>query len=272
MTARAPRSIGFLALALLLGGCARAPRAPASLPPPLPLETAEVSSLLETLQRQADSVRRYQGLARVRGRGPEGAFDVRLAVFFERPDRLRVELLSALGGTHWSAVASREEITAYFPSRRHYLRETDVSDVVFRLLGVPLRAEDMMAVLSGVGVPLDVSSSVKGYRRGALRFLEIDGSPGRLLEVNGDDQVVAARCEGYRVSYSSSWKARGRSFPDEVTIENGSLRARLETKDVDVNVALDPETFLLEIPADAVRLRPAEVGSESVFVVGREPS
>ena len=61
-------------------------------------------------------------------------------------------------------------------------------------------------------------------------------------------------------------------FPDELTIENERVRARLETKEVDVNVELDPETFLLEIPADAVRLRPAEIDSESVFVVGREPS
>jgi hypothetical protein len=38
-----------------------------------------------------------------------------------------------------------------------------------------------------------------------------------------------------------------------------------------VNVQLDPETFLLEIPADAERLRPAEIDGESVFVVGREP-
>ena len=54
-------------------------------------------------------------------------------------------------------------------------------------------------------------------------------------------------------------------------IENESLRARLETKEVDVNVPLDPETFLLEIPADAARLRPADIDGESVFVVGREP-
>jgi len=73
------------------------------------MEAAEVSSLLDELGRQAESVRRYQGLVGVRGRGPDGGFDARLAVFFERPDRLRVELLGAFGGTRWSAVASREE-------------------------------------------------------------------------------------------------------------------------------------------------------------------
>jgi hypothetical protein len=94
----------------------------------------------------------------------------------------------------------------------------------------------------------------------------------RTLELNGDGQVVSAQSESYRVSYPVAWKSRGRPFPDELTIENESVRARLETKEVDVNVDLDPETFLLEIPPDAERLRPAEIDSESVFVIGREPS
>ncbi len=272
MNPRAARSKGFLVLALFLSGCARAPRAPEALPPPVPMEAAEVSSLLDELKRQAESVRRYQGLVRVRGRGPDGGFDARLAVFFERPDRLRVELLGAFGGTRWSAVASREEITAYFPGRRHYLRESDVADVVARLLGLRLRSEDMMAALSGAGAPLHSSSPVLGYRRGQVRFLELEAPSKRILQLDDDGQVVSAQSERYRVSYPSSWKSRGRPFPDELAIENESVRARLETEEVDVNVELDPETFVLDIPADAVRLRPAEVEGEAVFVIGREPS
>jgi hypothetical protein len=239
------------------------------------MDQAEVSSLVADLARQAESIRRYQGLLRVRGRGPDGGFEARLAVFFERPDRLRVELLSAFGGTRWSAVASREEITAYFPGktgRRHYLREPDVADVVGRLLGLRLRTEDMMAALSGSGVALEAASPASGYRRRSRRYLELADSPGRTLELDDEGQVLSAQGEGYRVSYPSSWKSRGRSFPDQLVIENETVRARLETEDVDVGVPLDPETFVLEIPPDAQRLRPAEVGSESVFVIGREPS
>jgi hypothetical protein len=236
------------------------------------MSEAEVSSLVAELTRQAETIRRYQGLLRVRGRGPDGGFDARLAVFFERPDRLRVELLSAFGGTRWSAVATRDEITAYFPGQKHYLREPDVADVVGRLLGLRLRAGDMMAALSGTGVSLESSSPPSGYQRGERRFLELAAPSKRTLELLGDGQVASAQGEGYRVSYPSSWKSRGRSFPDALVIENETVRARLETEDVDVGVPLDPETFVLEIPADALRLRPAEVGSESVFVVGREPS
>ena len=240
MSARATRSELVFLVAVLLAGCARTPRAPEPLPPPSPMDEAEVSSLLAELRRQAESIRRYQGLLRVRGRGPDGGFDARLAVFFERPERLRVELLSAFGGTRWSAIASREEITAYFPGRRQYLREPDVADVVGRLLGLRLRSIDMMSALSGTGVSLESSSKPVGYRRGARRFLELSAPNPRTLELADDGQVVTAQGEGYRVSYPSSWMSRGRTFPDEVVIENDAVRARLETEDVDVRSRARP--------------------------------
>jgi hypothetical protein len=130
----------------------------------------------------------------------------------------------------------------------------------------------MMAALSGAGLPLDSSLEARGQRRGALRVLEFAAPSKSTVDLDEGSQVVSAGCETYRVSYPSSWKSQGRLFPDELQLENESVRARLETEEVDVNVALDPETFLLPIPTDAVRLRPAEVGSESVFVVAREPS
>ncbi len=266
MSPRAPRFIVPLVPFIAWAACARSPRAPE---PATPIEAREVSSLLDDLRRQYESVQRYQGLVRVRGRGPEGAFEARLGVWFERPDRLRVELLGAFGGTRWSAVASGEEITAYFPGKRHYLREPDVADVVGRLLGIRLRAEEMMAALSGTGLPFESSAEVQGHRQGALRVLTAPSKA--TIHFDDGSQVTSARCDSYRVSYPS-WKSRGRLFPDELQLENESVRVRLEAEEVDVNVALDPDTFLLPIPPDAVRLRPAEVGSESLFVVAKEPS
>jgi hypothetical protein len=295
MTFRASRRgtlLYLLCLVVLSSGCARRPSTPAN--SAAPLDEAEIRALLEDLERQEASVQRYRGLVRVRGRGPEGSFDVRLAVFFQRPGalspsgglvpqrealgvgpqrtegRLRVELLGAFGGTHWSAVANEDEITAYFPSKKHYLREPAVEEVVERLLGIRLGTRQMMAALSGSGFPAGTHETVRGYRRGSIRVLEL-GGPERTLEIGEDGQVLSARAEIYRISYPTSWKSRGRLFPDELRIESQSVRARLETSDVDVNVALEPDTFVLDVPADARRLRLAEIDGQSVFVLGREP-
>ncbi len=175
--------------------------------------------------------------------------------------------MGAFSGTRWSAVATDDEITVYFPGAKQYLRETNVSDVVVRLLGLRLEPSEVMAILAGVGVPLEGVAIPHGERRGASSFLELGNDPRDTLEVTAEGQVARADTPSYRVSYPTSWKAGGRQVPDQVVIENDDIRTTLTTRELDVNVALDPEAFALEIPADAVRVRLAEVQGEAVFVV-----
>jgi hypothetical protein len=232
------------------------------------LTASEVEAILDGLGEVERSVSRYQGLVRVRGRGPDGGFDAKLVVIFRRPSELRVELVGAFGSTRWVAVAGASGITAYFPGRREYLKEEDTPEVVGRLLGLRLAPEEVMAVLSGVGLPLASLPGAVGERRGAGSFLDLAGNH---LEVAGDGQVDRARRSGYRVSYPTRWKSRGRQVPDQIELSNDTIRATLTAEDVDVNAPLDPEAFLLEVPTGAVRLRPAEIEGEAVFVVEKKP-
>jgi hypothetical protein len=263
-----PFALSGLLASLSLTGCAhRRASPPLSGPPPVPLTSTDVDGILSALRSQENGTRRAQGIVGARGRGPEGGFDARLVLIFERPSRLRVELLGVLGGARWSAVASDGRIEVYFPGGKRYLDEPNVSDVVERLLGLRLEPREVMAILAGVGLPLEEVTVVRGGRRGASSFLSIGEDPAETLEVSSDGQVVRAATSRYRVSYPTPWKRRGRQTPDEVVIENDEIRTTLTTDDLDVNVPLDPEAFELEIPADAVRLRPAEVNGEAVFVI-----
>jgi hypothetical protein len=234
------------------------------------MEAPEVSDRLEALKRQERSVQRYEGIVRVRGRDPEGSFDARLVVIFARPEDLRVELLGAFGATRWSAVAGREGIRVYFPGRREYVEEDDVTAVVGALLGLRMTASEVMAALAGVGVPLGEDVRATGYHRGDFPFLDLAGDVLTRLELDGSGQVVRAEGRGYRVSYPTDWKARGRTLPDALLLENDEIRVTLRAEEVDVNVRLDPEAFRLDVPADASRLRPAEIDGEAVFVVERK--
>ena len=47
--------------------------------------------------------------------------------------------------------------------------------------------------------------------------------------------------------------------------------ATLTPEDVDINIQLDPEAFVVEIPDGAERLRPSDVAGEAVFVVTPKP-
>lgn len=258
---RLPLAVSIL---LALTACARRP---ASLPPPIPLASSDVDALLSELRSGADGIRRVQGVVGARGKGPEGSFDARLVLIFERPNRLRVELMGAFGGTRWSAVATGDGIEVYFPGGREYLEESNVSDVVARLLGLRLEPAEVIAILAGVGIPLERVATARGERRGASSILAIGVDSREMLEISAEGQVVRAVTASYRVSYPTSWKSRGRQIPDVVVVENDEIRTTLKTEGLDVNVSLDPEAFALDIPIDAVRLRPADVGGEAWFVV-----
>ena len=255
------RRLGLVVASLFfLGGCR--PRAPEA--PRVPVDPSEIESLLRQLDRESEAIRRYQGFVRIRGKGPDGSFHARLVVIFERPDDLRIELLGPFGSTRWSAVASEKGIRVLFPGSKEYVEEPDTADIVGRLLGIPLDAEEVMALLSGVGTPPDVEVRA-GYRQGPTTIGVL--AEGERIELAEDGQVSSVQARTYRVSYPTSWKKRRRQIPDRLLLSTESIRVTLTAEDVDVNASLDPEAFELEIPDGAARLRPADVAGEAVFVV-----
>lgn len=259
------------ALSVLLASSCRRP--PPELPPATPVDAGAIQTRLDELARTAESVRRYQGFVRIRGKGPEGGFSGRLVVVFERPDHLRVDLLGAFGSTRWSAAADSGGITVVFPGPKQYVREEDTSDVVGRLLGVRLSTHEVMALLSGIGAPTrgadgEALEVLEATQRGVTTFARLDGS--LLVELDEDSHISLVQTSGYRVSYPTPWMRRGRHIPDTIQLETDTMRATLTPEDVDVNVALASEAFVLEIPDGAERLRPSDVVGEAVFVVTKE--
>ncbi len=255
------RRLGLVVASLFfLGGCK--PRAPEA--PRVPVDPSEIESLLSQLDRESEAIKRYQGFVRIRGKGPDGSFDGRLVVIFERPDDFRIELLGPFGSTRWSAVATENGIRVLFPGSKQYVEEPHTADIVGRLLGVPLDAEEVMALLSGIGKPLPVEV-IAGYRQGSATIGML--AEGDRIELTEDGQVSSVQARTYRVSYPTPWKKRRRQIPDRLLLSTESIRVTLSAEDVDVNVALDPDAFELDIPDGAARLRPADIGGEAVFVV-----
>jgi hypothetical protein len=231
------------------------------------VETAAVRVSLEALADEAASIRRYQGFVRLRGKGPDGGFSGKLVVVFERPHHLRVDLLGAFGAARWSVVATDEGIRVVFPGPRQYVEEKDTADVVGRLLGVRLDVNEMMALLSGSGIPLE-GEPVSAFRQGPVTVVSLNG--GERLELSEEGQITSVQTSRYRVGYPSSWKRRRRHVPDTIRLETDVLTVTLTPEDVDVNVRVDPEAFVVEIPEGAERLRPSDISGEAVFVVAEE--
>jgi hypothetical protein len=227
---------------------------------PLSLEAAEWE--LERLRGEEKGVVRYQAVLKTRGKGPDGRFSATQILVFERPDRLRVELLGAFGSTRWIAVTSDGEILVWFPSRREYLRDNRIDAVVGALLGIALSPEEVMAAFTGVGLPLEGRSVVGGVREDDATRIDVDGASIELDEM----QVRWAKGDDYRVVYPTRWKAAGRQVPDRLEIRANELEATINIEDLDVNVLLHPRAFDIEMPEDARRLGLHQIGGEAVFV------
>jgi hypothetical protein len=227
-----------------------------------PLSLDEADRVLENLETEGKAVIRYQAVLKIRGEGPEGGFSATQVVVFERPDRMRVELLGAFGTTRWVAVASRDEIIVWFPGRREFLRERQVESVIGALVGVDLSPGEVMAALSGTGLPLEGLRPLSALQEDGVTRIDLGGA---MVELEGT-QVKSARQPGYRVAYPSSWKSGGKQVPDRLEIASDELRASLRVEDLGVNVRLHPEAFVVELPGDARQLGLAQIGDEAVFV------
>jgi len=232
----------------------------------MPLESDAANRLVAELEQDAQSVERYQAVVRVRGEGPEGRFSATELVLFERPDRVRVELLATFGSSRFIAVTGGGEITVFFPRSREYLEESAVEDVVAALLGIRLNPQEVMAILSGTGLPLGGQGAVRGeQRRDRVRVHLAQGT----VDIEGE-QVREARTSAYRVVYPTEWKRMRRGAPDRIEVASDKIEASLTVEDLDINVRLDPEAFVISLPEGASRLDLAQIEGEAVFVRPRQ--
>jgi outer membrane lipoprotein-sorting protein len=235
----------------------------------VPLPNEEAVRLLDDLESSQQSIVRYQAVLKVRGEGPEGRFSATELVVFERPGRVRVELLATFGASRWIAVTDGGEITVLFPRSREYLQESAVEDVVSALLGIRLRPEEVMAILAGSGLPLGEATPARAERVGERVRVVLSGEPPDGPDERVDierGQVREAVGSRYRVVYPTDWKQMGRTAPERIELANDQIEISLTVEDLDINVRLDPEAFTISIPEGAARLGVAEIGGEAVFV------
>ena len=268
-TRRGTRFLLVLLGLVVLSGSSACSRRPVATGPAVPLPNEEAVRLLDDLESSQQSIVRYQAVLKVRGEGPEGRFSATELVVFERPGRVRVELLATFGASRWIAVTDGGEITVLFPRSREYLQESAVEDVVSALLGIRLRPEEVMAILAGSGLPLGEANPARAERVGeGVRVVlsgELPDGPDERVDIERG-QVREAVGSRYRVVYPTDWKQMGRTAPERIELASDQIEISLTVEDLDINVRLDPEAFTISIPEGAARLGVAEIGGEAVFV------
>ena len=241
-----PALAGPLA-ALLLSGCA------AHLPPrpagtPIADPTAADAFIAATAA--CKGFRSVEGELSLSGHAGSERVRGRILTGLESGGAVRLEAVAPFGAPFFILAGRDEKATLVLPRDHRVLRETAVADVLERLTGLSLGADDLRLIMSGCLV--DHASPSNGQQwPGGWRAVTI--GPERvayLRVVNGQTILAAADYGKWRVDYSE----HASGFPRVVRVRRAGdnqidITARIEQ--LAVNTQINPKAWDVEVPSDA---------------------
>ncbi|MEP6782838.1 MAG: hypothetical protein ABI983_04150 [Acidobacteriota bacterium] len=183
----------------------------------------------------------HAGSERVRGRILTG---------LESGGAVRLEAVAPFGAPFFILAGRNEKATLVLPRDHRVLRETAVADVLERLTGLSLGADDLRLVVSGCLV--DAASPTDGRQWGS-DWRAVTLGPERVAYmrvVNGQTLLVAADYGPWHIDYSE----HASGFPRVVRVRRAGdnaidITARIEQ--LEVNTQINPKAWQVDVPSDA---------------------
>jgi hypothetical protein len=160
---------------------------------------------------------------------------------------VRLEGVAPFGAPLFILAARQEIATLLLPRDRRVLRGASVADVLERLTGLPLAADDLREALTGC-----IGAGESGQGRawpGGWRGVNLTSGRTVLLRShNGTPRVVAAEAGGWRADYDEWLNDLPRRVRLRSTDGRVDLVARLQQ--LEVNTEIVPEAFAITVPDD----------------------
>lgn len=248
------RAAPALAAALLLQmGCRTLPS------PVVPLAVGDPRphALLAGWNARAGELRSLRGSARVSLDGAGGASSTRQLLALERPARLRVEVLGLLN-QRIAVLATDGERYDLYRSESGAVESGEIRpSVLWEVAGVPLTAEEAVAVLLGAPRLEPPGGEIAGAVErsdAAVRF-EIRGPDLQWTVLEFDARALLSGYELagpggrlFQVRYRDYREVAGILFAHRVELDfpASELRAEVEFRGVELNAALPEAIFRLE--------------------------
>ncbi len=247
------RAITAALVAVLLQGCFAT--RPSSVPPARTLPSA--AQLLESMRSRRDQLRGLRTLARVRYRSPRGNESARNVLAVERPDRLRIEVVSILGSmlimtsasgtfsayvpresTVYRGTASIENLSPYLPV------DISVPGIIDHVLATPaLSADGRVAVDWDAGL---IRVSHSGSDGGWHAYFRDIQTPAAYREVDRDGHTTI------EAVYDDIDDSGAMPIARRITVRFPATQESLEIsmKDPEINPALSSRLFSITPPAN----------------------
>lgn len=238
-----------LATAFFAGGCA----AKLYQPPTGPGRSfAEAASVWSTLTERCRTASRFVAEIHVNGWAGEGDSRQRLPgvpmhTALTRDDDIYLEV-RALGGLYVEMAGRAGQSVFLLPREDRVLRAA-TRDIVDRLIGLRWGARDLLNVLSGCVASPD--GNFRGTAYGPRAVIELsDDVRAYLRQREGRWQLEAADRDGVRVEY----REYAGAFPSLIRVSSATadvtpLKLTFSVSQHSVNIPLDENTFVLDVPA-----------------------
>lgn len=244
-----------LLIAGVLSACAPrgAPRPPALGSPTLP----EIGDLLDTVRARRASIRGLRAVARIAYSTGDDSRKARQILVAERPDRLRLEMLSPFG-TVFVLATQNGRLAAYAPDDRAVYRGSASPDNLARYMQVDLPVSTAIDLILGTP-PIESGKRepVLSREDDLVKLWQEDGR--RVYVTWFTDRLEPARYEQrdeegrvlLRASYAAFREVASVRVPTEITVELpwSGQRVDIRLGDPEVNPVLADATFVLETPA-----------------------
>jgi outer membrane lipoprotein-sorting protein len=253
------RASALGALVLAFAGC------PHALPPverPYPPPTLE--ELVASLRARAAHISAIDASAKAEESAPHATrVRVKVQLYAQRPDRLRLEIDAPIGGGAATLVTDGERFQLFDARQGRYLTGAAEPCNVARLIQVELPPRAIVDALLG-SIPIDGVPADPGWDKhdGGREVFSLRGEDGAETRVWLDgrgkswDPVRAERREGgrlvWRLSHSDFADHEGVRLPGQTTVDDllhGST-VKLRYREQHVNPELPATGFHLEPPAN----------------------
>ena len=168
---------------------------------------------------------------------------------FEAPDKIRLEGRPPIGRPVFILAASGPEGTLYLPRDNRVIRNTPPAAIVEALVGLPLGAGELHALISGCGFAVAEPSAGRTYPGGWVA-VDAGNATTYLQQKEGPWRIVAAVRPPLTVYYADFVSGR----PSSVRIQSSGTPAadvRVRLSDVNINTTLESAVFVVDVPAGA---------------------
>ncbi|HUQ89875.1 MAG TPA: hypothetical protein VM096_20100 [Vicinamibacterales bacterium] len=234
-------------MVITLSACAtRTPPRPVGTPAPDPT----AADAFVTATAACKGFRSIEGELSLSGRAGGERVRGRIITGLESGGLVRLEAVAPFGAPFFILAGRNERATLVLPRDHRVLKDTAVADVLGRITGLSLGADDLRLIVSGCLV--DHASPADGRQwGGGWRAVTIGPERVAYLRVqNGQPVLTAADYGRWHIDYSGHVGG----FPRVVRVRSSAeagidITARVEQ--LQVNTQINPLAWAVEIPSDA---------------------